>query len=98
MSEERNTNKERRMIIIGAGSMAKTVAMAISENTNNICVLYDVADSAFSDLTKPEPFLVTRPPEFEEPWIDAKGPVINHKKHEHTCAKNRKARKKKKRR
>ena len=88
----------KKIAIIGAGGVGKTVARAIAENTNNICVLYDVADSQFTDLTKPEPFLVTRPPEFEQPWIDAKEPVINYKKHKHTCAKNRKARKKKKRR
>jgi len=88
----------KKIVIIGAGSMGKTVAVAIAENTNNICVLHDVVDNQFTDLREPEPFLITKLPELEEPWIDPNEPVINYKKHEHTCAKNRKARKKKKRR
>ena len=72
--------------------------MAIAKNTNNTCVLHDVVDSQFTDLREPEPFLITRLPELEEPWIDPKEPTTNYRKHEQTCAKNRKARKKKKRR
>ena len=60
--------------------------------------LHDVVDSQFTDLREPEPFLITRLPEFKEPWIDPKESIPNYKKHEQTCIKNRKARKKKKRR
>ena len=88
----------KKIVVIGSGNIGKAVAMAVAENTNNICVLHDVVDSKFTDLREPEPFLITRLPEFKEPWIDPKEPVINYKKHEQTCAKNRKARKKKKRR
>jgi hypothetical protein len=58
----------------------------------------DVVDSQFTDLREPEPFIITRLPEFKEPWIDPNEPVINYKKNEQTCAKNRKKRKKKRRR
>lgn len=88
----------KKIAIIGAGSIGKTMSMAIAENTNNICVLHDVVDSQFTDLKEPEPFLITRLPEFEEPWIDPNVPVFNQQKHNKTCAKNRKKRKKRKRR
>lgn len=88
----------KKIAIIGAGSMGKAVAMAIAENTNNICVLHDVVDSQFADLRKPKSFLITRLPEFKEPWIDPKEPVFNEHKHKQTCAKNRKKRNKKRRR
>ena len=88
----------KKIVVIGSGNIGKAVAMAVAENTNNICVLHDVVDSQFTDLREPEPFLITRLPEFKEHWIDPNEPVINYKKHEHTSAKNRKARKKKKRR
>ena len=91
---------KKKIAIIGAGSIGKTVAMTIAENTNNICVLHDVVDSQFTDLREREPFLITRlpVPYFKEPWIDPKEPIPNYKKHEQTCVKKRKARKKKKRR
>ena len=87
-----------KIAIIGAGSMGKAVAMAmaIAENTNNICILYNVVDSQFADLREPKPFLITRLPKFKEPWIDPNEPVINYKKHEQACTKNRKKRKKRK--
>ena len=88
----------RKIAIIGAGNMGSTIANQIAKDTNNICVLHDVVDSQFTDLRDPEPFLITKLPEFKEPWIDPTEPMINYKNHEHTCAKNRKARKKKKRR
>tara|TARA_R110000744_G_scaffold195512_1_gene314555 strand:+ start:13212 stop:13436 length:225 start_codon:yes stop_codon:yes gene_type:complete len=49
-----------------------------------LCVLYDVVGSQFTDL--------------REPWIDPNEPVVNYKKHKQTCAKNRKKRKNKRRR
>jgi len=77
---------------------SKKIVVIGSGNTNNICVLHDVVDSQFTDLREPEPFLITRLPEFKEPWIDPKEPIPNYKKHEQTCIKNRKKRKKRKRR
>ena len=88
----------KKIAIIGAGGVGKTVARAIAENTNNICVLHDVVDSQFTDLREPEPFLITKLPEFKETWIEPKEHIINYKKHEQTCIKNRKSRNKKKRR
>ena len=88
----------KKVAIIGAGTMGKTVALAIANNTNNVCVLHHVVNSQFTYLREPEPFFFTRLPKFEEPWINPKEPVVNYKKHERTCAKNRKARKNKKRR
>jgi len=88
----------KKIVVIGSGNIGKAVAMAVAENTNNICVLHDVVDSKFTDLREPEPFLITRLPEFKEPWIDPKEPIPNYKKHEQTCIKNRKKRKKRKRR
>jgi 3-hydroxyacyl-CoA dehydrogenase len=88
----------RKIVIIGAGNIGSTIATQIAKDTNNICVLHDVVDSQFTDLRQPEPLLITRLPDFEEPWIDPKEPIVNYKKHEETCAKNRKKRKKRKRR
>ena len=88
----------KKIAIIGAGNIGSTIATQIAKDTNNICVLHDVVDSQFTDLRQPEPLLITRLPEFEEPWIDPKEPIVNYKKHEETCAKNRKKRKKRKRR
>jgi len=88
----------KKIAIIGEGNVGSTVSFQIPKDTNNICVLHDVVDSQFTDLKNPEPLLITRLPELEEPWIDPNEPVINYKKHEQTCAKNRKNRKKKRRR
>ena len=88
----------KKIAIIGAGNVGSTIATQIAKDTNNICVLHDVVDSQFTELKNPEPLLITRLPELEEPWIDPNEPVINYKKHEQTCAKNRKKRKKKRRR
>tara|TARA_R110000822_G_C15035517_1_gene464725 strand:+ start:281 stop:553 length:273 start_codon:yes stop_codon:yes gene_type:complete len=88
----------RKIAIIGAGNIGSTIANQIAKDTNNICVLHDVVDSQFADLRQSESLLITRLPEFEEPWIDPKEPIVNYKKHEETCAKNRKKRKKRKRR
>jgi len=87
----------KKIAIIGAGNVGSTIATQIAKDTNNICVLHDVVDSQFTELKNPEPLLITRLPELEEPWIDPES-VINYKKHEQTCAKNRKKRKKKRRR
>ena len=58
----------------------------------------DYLDKGLFDLREPETFIIRRSPEFKEPFIDAKQPIVNYRKHEQTCIKNRKARKKKKRR
>ena len=84
----------RKIAIIGAGNIGSTIATQLAKDTNNICVLHDVVDSQFTDFRQPDPLLITRLPEFEEPWIDPKEPIVNYKKHEETCAKNRKKRKK----
>lgn len=88
----------KKIAIIGAVSIGKTVALELAKHGNNVCVLGDVVCSQFTDLREPEPFLITRIPEMPEPWIDPKEPVFNYKKHQQTCAKKRKARKNKKRR
>jgi hypothetical protein len=41
---------------------------------------------------------ITRLPELPEMRVELKEPITNYKKHEQTCAKNRKKRKKKRRR
>lgn len=87
----------KKIAIIGAGNIGKTVATELMAQ-GHTCVLHDVVDSQFTDLREPEPFMITRLPEFKEPWIDPNEPVINYKKHEQTCAKNRKKRKKKRHR
>jgi hypothetical protein len=89
--------KERGITIIGIGNAGKQAAIELVKH-NNLCVLHSVVDSQFTDLKEPEPFLITSLTELEEPWIDPNEPVINYKKHEQTCAKNRKKRKKKRRR
>lgn len=42
------------------------------------------------------PIKITRLPDLKEPLIDPNTPIFNQKKHDQTCAKNRKKRKKKK--
>jgi thioredoxin reductase len=89
--------KERGITIIGTGNAGKQAAIELAKH-NNLCVLHSVVDSQFTDLKEPEPFLITRLPEFKEPWINPNEPIINYKKHYQTCLKSRKKRKKKKRR
>ena len=89
--------KERGIIIVGTGMAGKTCALELAK-IHNICDLYSVVDSQFTDLKEPEPFLITKLPELPELWIDPNEPIINYKKHTQTCLKNRKKRKKKKRR
>jgi choline dehydrogenase-like flavoprotein len=88
----------KKIAIIGAGNVGKTVALELTKQGNNVCVLSDVVGSQFTDLGAPYPFLITRLPEIPEPYIDTTKPYFNYKKHKQTCDKKRKARKKKKRR
>jgi len=89
---------KKKIGIIGAGSIGKTVAMTIAENTNNICVLHDVVDSQFTDLKEPEPFILTNNIlNIPKPLFDLSDIHYYHK-HKMTCDKNRKKRKKRKRR
>ena len=87
----------KKIAIIGSRNVGKIVATKLIAQ-GHTCVLHDVVDSEFTDLREREPLMITRLPEFKEPWIDPNKPVINYKKHEQTCAKNRKKRKKRKRR
>ncbi len=89
---------KKNIAIIGAGNIGKTIALELAKQGNNVCVLGDVVGSQFTDLSEPEPFLITKLPDMQEPWIGPKEPVFNYKKHRQTCAKKRKTRKKKKRR
>lgn len=87
--------------IIGANNNGKSVALELAQKTDtvcDICVLSDVLDSEFADSKKNKPYVITKLPEFKQPWVDPKTTVFNYKKHQETCAKNRKARKNKKRR
>ena len=88
---------KKKILIVGAGNSGITDAVRLASQQHEICILHDVVDSQFTDLKNPEPLLITRLPELEESWIDPES-VINYKKHEQTCAKNRKKRKKKRRR
>ena len=90
--------KERGIIIVGAGSTGLTAAVELAAKQNNICVLHSVVDSQFTEPKEEKVFEITRLPELPEMWIDPNEPVFNQKKHDQTCAKNRKKRKKRKRR
>lgn len=81
----------KKIAIIGAGNIGRKVSTELMAQGHK-CVLHDV-DRQFTDLRQPEPFLITRLPEFKEPWIDPNEPIVNHKKQEQTCTKNRKKRK-----
>jgi choline dehydrogenase-like flavoprotein len=81
---------KKKILIVGAGNSGITDAVRLAAKQHDICVLHDVVDSQFTDLRDPEPFLITRLTEFKEPWIDPNEPIINYKKHQQTCAKNRK--------
>ena len=86
--------KERGIIIVGASGIGKTIALELA----NKCDLPIVVDSQFTERKKEKVFEITRLPELPEMWIDPNKPVFNQKKHDQTCAKNRKKRKKRKRR
>ena len=86
----------RKITIVGAHGVGKTASTSLENSTHNICDLHNVVDSQFTEPK--EVFEITRLPEFKEPWIDPKEPIINYKKHYKTCAKKRKKRKKRKRR
>ena len=88
---------EKKIVIIGAGNISKAIALKLSKQGNNVCVLDDVVSSQFTNLGEPEPFLIKRLPEFTEPYVDKTKPYFNHNKHKQTCAKNKKSRKKKRR-
>ncbi len=75
-----------------------TRALEIESERNNICFLSNVVDSHFQEPKKELVFEIQKRPEFLEPIIYDKVPIFNHSKHEKTCAKNRKKRKRKKRR
>ena len=90
--------KERGIIIVGAGSTGLTAAVELAAERNNICVLHSVVDSQFTDLKEPEPFMITNTMlDAPEPFIDTSD-IPNFRKHKMTCDKNRKKRKKRKRR
>ena len=79
------------------GLTASELARRIAISDPAILTLNEMSGQ-FTDLRDPVPFIITKPPElFEETWIDPNEHLINYKKHEKTCAKNRKRRKKRKR-
>ena len=88
--------EKKKITMIGAGNTGLTAAIELTTEQNNICVLHSVVDSQFTDLKEPEPFLITGLPVLPEIWTDPKEPIINYKKHNQSCLKNRKARKNKK--
>ena len=90
--------EKKKIIMIGAGNTGLTAALELTTEQNNTCILHSVVDSQFTDLKEPEPFLITGLPVLPEIWTDPKEPIINYKKHNQSCLKNRKARKNKKRR
>jgi hypothetical protein len=65
--------------------VGKTLATILTNQPNN-----DIADSR-----EPEVFIIKKLPDTPLPFVDPKEPVFNHLKHRQTCAKKRKARKKK---
>ncbi len=89
--------KQRGIIIIGAGNVGKECAIKLAQtNNNNICDLHSVVDSQFTDLK--EVFEITRTLiDIPTTYVDEKF-VKGLRKHKETCLKNRKARKKRKRR
>lgn len=88
----------KKIAIIGAGNLGRSIAHVLAAKGHNICDLHSVVDSQFTEPKKDEVFTITRLPELPEIWIDPNEQVFNHQKHLQTCAKNRKKRKKKKRR
>ena len=57
------------------------------------CSITNVVDSQFIEPKKEKVFEITRLPELPEMWVDPNEPVFNQQKHDQTCAKNRKKRK-----
>jgi thioredoxin reductase len=84
---------KKKIIVIGAGNTGLTASIELAAERNNICILHDVVDSQFTEPKEEKVFKITRLPELPEIWIDPKEPIKNYKKHEQTCAKNRKKRK-----
>jgi len=89
---------KKKIGIIGAGNTVLTKAIELAVEANNICVLHSVVDSQFTEPKEEKVFKITRLPELPKMWVDPNEPVFNQKKHNQTCAKNRKKRKKRKRR
>tara|TARA_R110000822_G_scaffold142592_1_gene280693 strand:+ start:377 stop:655 length:279 start_codon:yes stop_codon:yes gene_type:complete len=90
---------KKKIGIIGAGNVGKTIASEIAKNTNNICVLNDVVDSQFIDFeqVKETTQLLKVIKDLPTTYDDGKH-YQNTRKHKETCLKNKKKRKKKKRR
>ena len=91
--------KEKGIVIIcpEAGSIGKEAAIVLS-NRSTVSAL---VSNRINFLTKPDPLNIRITPRIsmiEEEWIDPDEPVVNYRKHDATCLKNRKARRKKKRR
>jgi hypothetical protein len=84
--------KERGIAIIGSHSAAKNCALEIAKKSflsNSITVI----DKEFNK-PKTEFFEITSRNPLPEMWIDPNIPIVNYKKHNLTCARNRKKRKK----
>jgi len=89
---------EREREIISRELRVFEILVRLQENRaerNNVCTLNSVVDSR---ITEPNTtYLITKTPEFKENYSFVSN-TFNSKKHQQTCAKNRKKRKAKKRR
>jgi dephospho-CoA kinase len=84
--------KERGIIIVGASGIGKTTALELA----NKCDLPIVVDSQFTEPKEEKVLEIKRLPELPEMWVNPNEPIFNQQKHDKTCAKNRKKRKKQK--
>ncbi len=87
----------KKTLIVGAGNTELQTSKTVTE-IDNSCILYSVVVRQFTEPKEEIVFKFKARPIIEELWIDPKESVFNQDKHNQTCIKNRKKRKKRKRR
>lgn len=90
--------KERRIVIIGAGNVGLSKAIDKASKQNTVCVVKNVFNTQLTNPKKEEIYIISKRAELPKMLKYPKEPVFNAHKHNQSCNKNRKKRKKLKRR
>lgn len=84
---------EKKILIVGSGNSGLSDSIKLAAKQHNICILNDVMDDQFTEPIEQKTFKFKAPVIIEETFADLKEPVFNQRKHNNTCAKNRKKKK-----